>query len=93
MSSGESTLLQLLLQKLEPNSGTVEPRDQIEVAYFDQLKAQIRGGSHRLLKMSHPNGDTEEINGIKKHISPIFAIFSFFQRLARAPRKAAGWQK
>ena len=40
--SGKSTLLQLLLQKLEPNSGTVDHGTKLEVAYFDQLKAQIR---------------------------------------------------
>ena len=41
--SGKSTLLQLLLKQLEPQSGRVEHGTKLEIAYFDQLKGQVRG--------------------------------------------------
>ena len=39
--SGKTTLLQLLLKKLEPTRGTVTHGTKLEVAYFDQHRAQI----------------------------------------------------
>jgi ABC transport system ATP-binding/permease protein len=84
--SGKSTLLQLLLQKLDPDSGTVEHGTKLEVAYFDQLKAQIRED----LSVSEnvaPNGDTVEVNGNKKHILSYLRDFLFLPETARAPAK------
>ena len=84
--SGKSTLLQLLLQKLEPNSGTVEHGTKLEVAYFDQLKAQIRKDLSVAENVA-PNGDTVEINGNKKHILSYLRDFLFLPETARAPAK------
>jgi ATP-binding cassette subfamily F protein uup len=84
--SGKSTLLQLLLEKLDPDSGTVEHGTKLEVAYFDQLKAQIRED----LSVSEnvaPNGDTVEVNGNKKHILSYLRDFLFLPETARAPAK------
>jgi ATP-binding cassette subfamily F protein uup len=39
--AGKSTLLKLLLQQLEPTSGTVEQGTRLEIAYFDQLRDQL----------------------------------------------------
>ena len=84
--SGKSTLLQLLLQKLEPNSGTVDHGTKLEVAYFDQLKAQIRKDLSVAENVA-PNGDTVEINGNKKHILSYLRDFLFLPETARAPAK------
>ena len=84
--SGKSTLLQLLLQKLEPNSGTVDHGTKLEVAYFDQLKAQVRGDLSVAENVA-PNGDTVEINGNKKHILSYLRDFLFLPETARAPAK------
>ena len=84
--SGKSTLLQLLLQKLEPNSGTVDHGTKLEVAYFDQLKAQIREDLSVAENVA-PNGDTVEINGNKKHILSYLRDFLFLPETARAPAK------
>ena len=84
--SGKSTLLQLLLQKLDPDSGTVEHGTKLEVAYFDQLKAQIREDLSVAENVA-PNGDTVEVNGNKKHILSYLRDFLFLPETARAPAK------
>ena len=84
--SGKSTLLQLLLQKLEPVSGTVDHGTQLEIAYFDQLKAQVREDLSVAENVA-PNGDTVEINGHKKHILSYLRDFLFLPDTARAPAK------
>ena len=84
--SGKSTLLQLLLKKLEPNSGTIDHGTKLEVAYFDQLKAQIREDLSVAENVA-PNGDTVEINGSKKHILSYLRDFLFLPETARAPAK------
>ena len=84
--SGKSTLLQLLLQKLEPNSGTVDHGTKLEVAYFDQLKAQIRKDLSVAENVA-PNGDTVEINGNKKHILSYLRDFSLSSRDCPGTRK------
>ena len=84
--SGKSTLLQLLLKKLEPDSGTIDHGTKLEVAYFDQLKAQIREDLSVAENVA-PNGDTVEINGNKKHILSYLRDFLFLPETARAPAK------
>ncbi|MBN2489290.1 MAG: ATP-binding cassette domain-containing protein [Planctomycetes bacterium] len=39
--SGKTTLLRLLLGELEPDAGTVRHGTRLEIAYFDQLHAQL----------------------------------------------------
>ena len=41
--SGKTTLLRLLLGDLEPQTGTVKHGLRLQVAYFDQLRAQLDG--------------------------------------------------
>ena len=84
--SGKSTLLKLLLKKLEPSSGTVDHGTKLEVAYFDQLKAQIREDLSVAENVA-PNGDTVEVNGNKKHILSYLRDFLFLPETARAPAK------
>lgn len=84
--SGKSTLLQLLLKQLQPDSGTVEHGTRLEVAYFDQLKAQVREDLSVAENVA-PNGDTVEFNGNKKHILSYLRDFLFLPETARAPAR------
>jgi ATP-binding cassette subfamily F protein uup len=71
---------------LEPNAGTVEHGTKLEVAYFDQLKAQVREDLSVAENVA-PNGDTVEVNGNKKHILSYLRDFLFLPETARAPAK------
>ena len=44
--SGKTTLLRLLLDEIEPDSGEVRHGTRLQVAYFDQQRAQLDPGSH-----------------------------------------------
>jgi len=39
--SGKTTLLRILIGDLAPQAGSVEPGTNLEIAYFDQLRAQL----------------------------------------------------
>lgn len=82
--SGKTTLLNLLLEKLKPNSGTVAHGTKLEVAYFDQHRAQL---DERLTVAENvnPYGDTVSINGRQKHILTYLQDFLFTPHTARSP--------
>ena len=84
--SGKSTLLQLLLKQLQPDSGMVDHGTRLEVAYFDQLKAQVREDLSVAENVA-PNGDTVEFNGNRKHILSYLRDFLFLPETARAPAR------
>jgi ATP-binding cassette subfamily F protein uup len=84
--SGKSTLLQLLLKQLEPQSGSVEHGTKLEIAYFDQLKNQIRE-DWSVAENVAPNGDFVEFNGDRKHILSYLRDFLFLPETARAPAR------
>jgi len=60
--SGKSTILKLMLKKLEPTRGTIEHGTKLEVAYFDQHK-EIVNENLSVAENVAPNGDTVTING------------------------------
>ena len=90
---GKSTLLNLLLGKLKPQTGRVRIGTNLEVAYFDQLRESldpaqtaqenVGGGSDRIV-----------INGQPKHIISYLQDFLFSPERARAPiTKLSGGEK
>ena len=83
--SGKSTLLQLLLKKLEPTSGTVDHGTKLEVAYFDQLKAQVLEDLSVAENVVW-NGDTVEVTGIRSIFYPI-CDFLFLLKLLGHPQR------
>jgi len=82
--SGKTTLLNLLLKKLEPQSGTVEHGTKIEVAYFDQHRAQL-DESLTVAENVHPHSETVSINGKQRHILTYLQDFLFTPQSARSP--------
>lgn len=84
---GKSSLLNLLLKKIEPQHGTVKLGTKIEVAYFDQLRATLD-----LEKSVADNvaqgSDSIEINGQKRHIISYLSDFLFTPQRALTPVKA-----
>lgn len=82
--SGKTTLLNLLLKQLEPNSGRVSHGTKLEVAYFDQHRAQL-DDSLSVMENVSPFSDTVTINGQKRHILTYLQDFLFTPHAARSP--------
>jgi len=84
---GKSTLLNLLLGRLSPDSGSIRSGTKIEVAYFDQLRAQLREDQTVIDNVSD-GSDSVFINGQPKHIIGYLQDFLFTPDRARQPVKS-----
>ncbi|MEE2731522.1 MAG: ATP-binding cassette domain-containing protein [Pseudomonadota bacterium] len=84
---GKSTLIQALLGKLTPDSGTVELGTNVEIAYFDQLRAQLDEELSVRENVSQ-GSDTITVNGQNKHIMGYLQDFLFSPERARTPVRA-----
>jgi ATP-binding cassette subfamily F protein uup len=84
---GKSTLLNLLLGKLTPPSGTIIQGTKLQIAYFDQLRAALIPEKTVAENVS-PASDTVEINGQKRHIISYLSDFLFTPQRAMTPVKA-----
>lgn len=82
--SGKTTLLNLLLQKLDPTSGSVTHGTKLEVAYFDQHRAQL-DEKLTVAENVHPAGEMVNINGKPRHILSYLQDFLFAPQTSRAP--------
>lgn len=84
---GKSTLINLLLGKLQPTSGTVKIGSNIKIAYFDQHREQLDENT-AVADSVLDESDFVEINGQRKHIMSDPADFLFTPDRARSPVKA-----
>ncbi len=85
--SGKTTLLRLLLGQLEPQSGEIRIGTQLEIAYFDQHRAQLREDMSALDNVADGR-EFIEINGARKHAIGYLQDFLFTPERARAPISA-----
>ncbi|PIE40897.1 MAG: ABC transporter ATP-binding protein [Gammaproteobacteria bacterium] len=84
---GKSTLLRLLLGKLQAQSGSVTLGTNIQVAYFDQLRDQL--DETRSVRDNIGEGsDTVDINGQAKHVIGYLQDFLFTPERANTPVSA-----
>ncbi len=84
---GKSTLIGLLLGKQTPESGQVKIGTNIDVAYFDQLRAQL-DENKPVVESVLEESDYVEINGHRKHVMSYLSDFLFSPDRARQPVKA-----
>ncbi len=82
--SGKTTLLNLLLKKLEPQSGSVTHGTKLEVAYFDQHRDQL-DEKLTVAENVHPAGEMVNINGKPRHILSYLQDFLFTPHTSRSP--------
>ncbi|WPJ96402.1 ATP-binding cassette domain-containing protein [Coraliomargarita algicola] len=82
--SGKTTLLNLLLKKLEPNSGSITHGTKLEVAYFDQHRDQL-DDKLSVAENVHPAGEMVNINGKPRHILSYLQDFLFTPQTSRSP--------
>jgi ATP-binding cassette subfamily F protein uup len=82
--AGKSTLLKLILGTLAPDAGRVTLGTQLEVAYFDQMRAQL-DPEKTVAETIAPGSDWIEVGGSRKHVMSYLGDFLFPPRRASAP--------
>ncbi|ART79333.1 ATP-binding cassette ATPase Uup [Oceanisphaera avium] len=84
---GKSTLIKILLGRLEADSGTLKCGTKLEVAYFDQYREQL--DPERTVMDNLAEGKQEvEVNGRSRHVLGYLQDFLFEPKRARTPVKA-----
>lgn len=73
---GKTTLLRLLLGELQPTSGNVKHGTNLEIGYFDQLRAQLDDEETVIENVAHGQ-DMLVINGRRRHIIGYLEDFLF----------------
>jgi ATP-binding cassette subfamily F protein uup len=85
--SGKTTLLRILMGELRPLHGEVRHGTNVEMAYFDQLRAQL-DESKSVLDNVGQGRDTITINGRPRNLMGYLQDFLFTRDRARAPISA-----
>jgi len=85
--AGKSTLLKILLGKLEPQQGSVKLGTKLEIAYFDQHRAQL-DAEKTVIENIGDGSDEIIINGQPRHVISYMQDFLFSPQRARTPVKA-----
>lgn len=81
---GKSTLISLILGKRNPDSGSVKLGTNLQIAYFDQLRAQL-DPNKTVAETISPGSEWIEIGGSKKHVMAYLGDFLFPPRRANVP--------
>ncbi|MBC7489516.1 MAG: ATP-binding cassette domain-containing protein, partial [Glaciimonas sp.] len=85
--AGKTTLLKLILGQDQPDNGTVKRGTKLQVAYFDQMRAQLDDEAS-LADTIAPGSDWVEINDQRKHVMTYLNDFLFAPERARSPVKS-----
>ncbi|MFZ6656916.1 ATP-binding cassette domain-containing protein [Undibacterium sp. TJN19] len=85
--AGKTTLLKLILGQDEPDSGTIKQGSKLQIAYFDQMRAQLNEEAS-LADTIAPGSDWVEVNGQRKHVMSYLGDFLFAPERARSPVKS-----
>ncbi len=82
--AGKTTLLRLLLGQLSPDEGSVRLGSNLEIAYFDQLRAQLDDDA-TVQENIGEGAETLTIGGQQKHVIGYLQDFLFTPERARTP--------
>ena len=85
--TGKTTLLKLILGEETPDDGIVRQGSNLQIAYFDQMRAQLDDEAS-LLDTISPGSEWIEIDGQKKHVMSYLGDFLFSPERARSPVKS-----
>jgi ABC transport system ATP-binding/permease protein len=85
--AGKTTLLKMILGELPPDAGEVRVGTNLQVAYFDQMRAQL-DLDKSLADTISPGSDWVEVNNTKKHVMSYLGDFLFAPERARSPVKS-----
>ena len=82
--SGKTTLLHMLLGQLEPQRGSVRHGTRLQIAHFDQLRAQLNL-DESVAENIAPGQEYLDINGQRRHVYGYLQDFLFTPARARTP--------
>ena len=85
--AGKTTLLRMILGEDQPDSGEVRQGSRMQIAYFDQMRAQL-DDEMSLADTISPGSDWVEVGGQRKHVMTYLADFLFSPERARSPVKS-----
>ena len=83
--AGKTTLLRLLLGELEPTEGTIRRGTNLEVAYFDQLRATL--DEEKTVAENVSAYDSIVVDGVSRHIYSYLGDFLFSPERAQRPAR------
>jgi len=84
--AGKSTLIKLLLGQLAPTAGTIKHGTNLEVVYFDQMRAQIDDAKTVADNIAGGN-DTVTVDGRTRNVISYLQDFLFAPDRARTPAR------
>lgn len=91
--AGKTTLLKLILGELLPDTGRVRPGSNLQVAYFDQMRAALDPDA-TLEDFISPGSEWIEIGKQRKHVKSYLGDFLFSPARANAPvRSLSGGER
>ncbi|MBY0438118.1 MAG: ATP-binding cassette domain-containing protein, partial [Burkholderiales bacterium] len=85
--AGKTTLLRVLLGELQVDAGKARLGTRLEIAYFDQFRAQLDPDA-RLTDVVSPGSEFVEIGGARQHVIGYLSEFLFPPQRARSPVSA-----
>lgn len=84
---GKTTFIKLLLGEIQPTSGSVHCGTKLEIAYFDQYRADLDPEKTVMDNVADGKQDIE-VNGVKRHVLGYLQDFLFPPKRAMVPVKA-----
>jgi len=84
---GKTTFIKLLLGEIQPTSGKIRCGTKLEIAYFDQYRADLDPEKNVMDNVADGKQDIE-VNGVKRHVLGYLQDFLFPPKRAMTPVKA-----
>ncbi len=84
--AGKTTLLKLIIGEMEPDEGRIRRGTKLQVAYFDQMRAQL-DPERTLADTISPGSEWIETANGRKHVLSYLGDFLFAPQRAAAPVK------
>jgi len=90
---GKTTLLKLILGELQPTAGSVRRGSNLQVAYFDQMRAALNLDA-TLVDTINPGSEWIEIGNSRRHVMSYLGDFLFSPERAHSPvRSLSGGER
>lgn len=81
---GKTTLLKIILGRLQPTAGTVKLGTNLNIAYFDQMREQLDENA-KLTEVINPGSEWVEIGDKRQHVMSYLGDFLFPPARAQSP--------